>query len=291
MIDVKRYSERIDVSERTIYEGIKFILFHFEKQQKLFPRTIKANKVTDQVKVEDESISQKSINKIFNKFKESNYYDCKINCMPYNTPDNQQHGTNTNTIYKNKNKNTAPESFFILISLNLADYSQSRKKLDLMLNSTLKKLTVKFYGDAFPTVLWNGNGYKIYQPLDGMVFEKHKTFYDFLQYADGRDLATEFLRFAQDFFTNGNVPIKYLPSINSCFIDVPGTFNFENGEQVKIIQKWNGKRPSIQWITNDFKNYLIQKKIDKVHERKKEIEKKMSSYHQQQDEQSYKYDL
>ena len=210
--------------------------------------------------------------------------------MPYNTAaDNQQHGTNTNTIYKNKN--TAPESFFILISLNLADYSQSRKKLDLMLNNTLKKLSVKFYADAYPTVLWNGNGYKIYQPLDGIVFEKHKTFHDFLQYADGRDLATEFLRFAQDFFTNGNVLIKYVPSISSCFIDVPGTFNFENGEQVKIIQKWNGKRPSIQWITNDFKNYLIQKKIDKVHERKNEIEKKMSSYHQQQDEQSYKYDL
>lgn len=290
MIDVKRYSERIDVSERTIYEGIKFILFHFEKQQKLFPRTIKANKVADQVKVEDESIAQKSINKIFNKFKDSNYYDCKINCMPYNTAaDNQQHGTNTNSIYKNKN--TAPESFFILLSLNLADYSQSRKKLDLMLNNTLKKLSVKFYGDAYPTVLWNGNGYKIYQPLDGIVFEKHKTFHDFLQYADGRDLATEFLRFAQDFFTNGNVLLKYLPSISSCFIDVPGTFNFENGEQVKIIQKWNGKSPSIQWITNDFKNYLIQKKIDKVHKRKKEIEKKMSSYIQQQDEQSNKYDL
>ena len=41
MINVKKYNDRIDVGERTIFEGIKFILSHFEKQYKLFPRTVK----------------------------------------------------------------------------------------------------------------------------------------------------------------------------------------------------------------------------------------------------------
>jgi hypothetical protein len=64
-------------------------------------------------------------------------------------------------------------------------------------------------------------------------------------------------------------------------VRVPRTFNSKNGEQVTIIQKWNGKRPAIQWITNDFKDYLIQKRIDKIKERRKEKEKKSSSFYKQ----------
>ena len=125
--------------------------------------------------------------------------------------------------------------------------------------------------------IWTGNGYHIYQPLEGIIFENNKIFYDFLPYTDDRDLTTEFLRFAEKFFTNGKAYSTNLPSVKSCFIRVPGTFNFKNGEQVKIIQKWDGKSPAIQWIAYDFKNYLVQKKIDKIHERKKEIEKMTKS--------------
>ena len=50
---------------------------------------------------------------------------------------------------------------------------------------------------------------------------------------------------------------------------VPGTFNSKNGQQVQVIQRWNGKRPAIQWITRDFRDYLIQKRIYKIKEKKK----------------------
>jgi len=142
---------------------------------------------------------------------------------------------------------------------------------------TLNKLSIKFYGESNPTVLWTGNGYHIYQPLEGIIFENNKAFYDLLPYTDNRGLTTEFLRFAEKFFTNGKTDSTNLHSENSFFITVPGTFNFNNGEQVKIIHKWDGKSPSIQWITYDFKNYLVQKKIEKIHERKKEIEKMTKS--------------
>ncbi len=277
MIDVKKYNDRIDVGERTIFEGIKFIISHFEKQHELFPRTIMTSKTRGQVKVEYESPLQNSINKIFNMFKESNYYDCKINGFPYNT----QH-TNINLDVKNK---TAAS--FIMIDLDLQDFSQDKKKLDNVLNKTLNKLSIKFYGESHPTVIWTGNGYHIYQPLEGIIFEKQKIFYDFLAYTDGRDLTSEFLRFAEKFFTDGKANPKHLPSVKSCLIRVPGTFNFKNGEQVKIIQKWDGKSPAIQWVTYDFKGYLLQKRIDKIHERKKEIEKNLS-INKQQDRQEYK---
>ena len=75
-----------------------------------------------------------------------------------------------------------------------------------------------------------------------------------------------------------------MPSVNSFFIRVPGTFNFKNGEQVKIIQKWDGKTPTVQWITYDFKNYVKQKKIDKIYKRKRDIENKLFDYNQQQNQ-------
>jgi hypothetical protein len=270
MINVRKYNDRIDVAERTIFEGIKFILSHFEKQYKLFPRTVKAFNFKDQVKVEYEMREQNSINKIFNMFKESNYYDCKINCFPYNDSRQQQQqsiGINSEDV---KNKTSAS---FIMINLDLQYFSYDKKKLDNILNMTLNKLSIKFYGESNPTVLWTGNGYNIYQPLEETTFENKKVYDDFLPYTDEGDITTEFLRFAEKFFTDGKIDPPNLHSVKSCFITVPGTFNFKNGEQVKIIHKWDGKSPSIQWIAYDFKNYLMQKKIEKIHERKKEIEK------------------
>jgi len=281
MINVKRYNDRIDVNEKIIYDGIKFILSHFEKQHVLFPRTIKTFDTKDQIKVEYELPIQNSINKIFDIFKESNYYDCKINCFPYNN-NFKKYSTDFNNL-KVKDKATG---CFVIINLDLQAVSHNKEKLDNILNKTLNKLSVKFYGESHPTVLWTGDGYHIYQPLEGMIFENNKVFYDSMPNIDRNiDTITEFIRFIVKFFTDGKIDPKHLPSVNSCFIRVPGTFNFKNGEQVKIIQKWDGKSPTIRWITSDFKNYLKQKKIDKIYKRKREIENKLFNYNQQQQQQ------
>ncbi len=213
-------------------------------------------------------MSRDSKDKIFKYFKDSGFIDCKINAFPFNT---EHSGVNLEV----KNKTAAT---FIMIDLDLNDFeNKSKEKLDKQLKKTLDKLSLKFKGDAYPTVLWTGNGYHIYQPIDGIVFEDHQIFYDFLPYLDNRDLTTEFLRFAEKFFTNGKSDPKHLPSIKSCLIRIPGTINPKNdGKQVKIIQQWDGRRPSIQWITTDFRCHLIQKRIDKINERKKEKGKKLS---------------
>jgi hypothetical protein len=281
MINVKRYNDRIDVSEKIIYEGIKFILSHFEKQHVLFPRTIKTFDAKDPIKVEYESLTQNSIYKIFNIFKGSNYYDCKINCFPSVNNNLKKYSTDFNNL-KVKDKTTG---CFIMIILDLQSVSHNKEKLDNILNKTLNKLSLKFYGESHPTVLWTGSGYSIYQPLDGMIFENDKVFYDsMLNMPSNIDPITEFTRFVVKFFTDGKIDPKYLPSVNSFFIRVPGTFNFKNGEQVKIIQKWDGKTPTVQWITYDFKNYLKQKKIDKIYKRKRDIENKLFDYNQQQNQ-------
>src|SRR5919107_4044568 len=139
MINVKRYNDRIDVSERIIYEGIKFILSHFEKQHVLFPRTIKTFDSKDPIKVEYELPVQSSIDKIFDMFKESNYYDCKINCHPFVNNNLKKYSPNFNNL-KVKDKTTG---CFIMINLDLQSVSHNKGKLDDILNKTLHKLSIK----------------------------------------------------------------------------------------------------------------------------------------------------
>ncbi len=57
---------------------------------------------------------------------------------------------------------------------------------------------------------------------------------------------------------------------------MPGSINSKNGDSVRIIQKWDGNRPPIQWITEDYLNYLIQKRSDKINERKQILKRKKS---------------
>lgn len=250
----------------SIKENLNFILSHFEGQHELFPRTIMTLDTRGQKKIDYKTDVQTSKNDIFGYFRQSGFMDCKINAFPYTTE-------HTRVNFEVKNKTAAT---FIMIDLDLRDLG-SREKLDSQLKKTLSKLSLKFNKETHPTVLWTGNGYHIYQPVEGMVFEKQKVFHDFLPYVD-KDLTTEFLRFAERFFTNGRSDPNHQPSIKSCLIRVPGTINSKNGDEVKVIQKWDGNRPSIKYINADFRRYLIQRRIDKIKEKGKG-QKKSSPYY------------
>ena len=252
--------------DRIIKENIDFILSHFSIQREIFPRTITAGKRKYQKKIDYESDGQISRKNIFDYFKQSNFVDCKISAYPYNTGYGQLD-------FDIKNQTAAD---FIMIDLDL-EHFDNKDILDMQLNKTVKKLSLAFKGEAHPTILWTGNGYHVYQPTEGIIFEKEQIFYDFLPYLDGRDLTTEFIRFAERFISNGKADPKHLPSINSCLIRIPGTLNSKNAEQVRIIQQWDGKTPNIRWIASDFFDYLVDKRIKKIKERKKR-EKSRSKY-------------
>ncbi len=253
----------------SIRNSIDFILSHFDGQHELFPRTIMTDRFKGQKKIEHETDVQAAKDKMFDYFNQADFTDCKINAFPHNTE-------HTGVDFDVKNKTAAT---FIMIDLDLKDFD-NKEKLDKQLKKTLNKLSLKFHVEVHPTVLWTGNGYHIYQPLDGMVFEKYKIFYDFLPYLN-KDLTTEFLRFAEKYFSNGRSDPNHLPSIKSCLVRVPGTINSKNGSEVKVIQKWDGKKPAIQRVNDDFRSYLIQKRIDKIKE--KEERKKLSSSYSKTD--------
>ena len=153
------------------------------------------------------------------------------------------------------------------------------QNLEKALKKTLRK--IKNFGGN-PTVLWTGNGYHIYQPVDGFILEEYETFHEFTKYFD-KDLTSLFIQFAEEYFTDYAADRLHNPTVKSCLLRVPGSLNSkcienENKRQVTLIQKWDGKRPHIQPLLRDFRRWLIQKRIDDIEELKKR-EKKIAGFH------------
>lgn len=166
-------------------------------------------------------------------YSHAEFIDCRINAFPHNT-----HYQSLDLEVRNR---TAAS--LIMLDLDLRDFDNIRLKLDNELKRTLKKFSTKFNEKCVPTNLWTGNGYHIYQPIDGIMFEKQNVFSKFLLFVDNKDLTSVFLRFAEAFFSERTSDPNQMPSIRSCLLRIPGTINSKNGEEVKIIQKWEGQRP------------------------------------------------
>jgi Primase X len=139
--------------------------------------------------------------------------------------------------------------------------------LDRALGTTLRTIRLKMNGS--PTVLWTGNGYHIYQPIDAVILEEFKQFEGF------ENPSTKFLRFAEYYFTNGKSDPSHNPSFKSCMIRIPRSFNskcVQGTNEVKIIQKWDGYRPPMNLLLGSFHSYLVDQKI-KENKLRKRIEK------------------
>ncbi|MFL6360134.1 MAG: DNA primase noncatalytic subunit PriX [Nitrososphaeraceae archaeon] len=253
-----------DNIDRKVQDGLDFILNHF--QEPVFPRKIMTRQLGYQVEIfnKEEALEY---------FKSSNYEDCRINAYPAFT---EYNGINRTPIS------------FLMADLDLKDFADeedSNKKentaflLEKALNKTLQKIKETIGGN--PTVLWTGNGYHIYQPVSGFILEEYETFYEFTKYVD-KDLTSMFIQFAEEYFTDYAADRLHNPTVKSCQVRIPASLNSkciikEQNTEVKIIQKWDGNRPSIQPLLRHFRIWLIQKRIDDIKELKKQ-EKKHSKF-------------
>ena len=215
---------------------LDFILSHFpEKNQ--FPRVISTQKT------KDKHVLVFSKEEVLQHFKESNFIDCKINAYPSYT--------------KFKEIQRYPPNF-IFIDLDLANFG-SELSLNRVLNKTLKTIKEKLNG--FPTVLFSGGGYHIYQPLDSIILEKVSEFNEF------NDPSQKFLKFAEQYLSNSKADPQHHPTFRSCMIRIPGSFNSKRFTkdneitQVKIIQRWDGFRPHIKLLLGNYYSYLVEQKL------------------------------
>ena len=156
------------VNDDSISDNVDFILKHFSDP--VYPRTIST------YKSHGKQFEVFSKEEILNEYAESKFVDCRVNAYPAYTE------------YKGIQR--YPPNF-IFADLDLSNF-KSEGSLKRALYTSLKIIKYKINGS--PTVLWTGNGYHIYQPMNSIIFEESEQFSQFKQ------PSVKFIRFAESFF-------------------------------------------------------------------------------------------
>ncbi|MDN5846465.1 MAG: hypothetical protein L0H53_09350, partial [Candidatus Nitrosocosmicus sp.] len=273
------------MKEKKPKDSIDFILSHFD-QNTLFPRKMMTATSNGQFSVYSKE-------EIFEKCMKSEFIDCRINAYPEYTE------------YKGMTR-LPPNFIFIDLDLsNFSKYKNPKKMLDKVLEKTLVKTsnsnrqkysqhvtrnshsidnkrqieTFQTSITVYPTVLWSGNGYHIYLPIQSVVLDNYETFskvkypYLFSIYFGmygGYSVSEVFMIFAKNYFTDGRADPQHRPKYKSCLIRIPDTYNSKclssgldrENALVKVIQKWNRYRLPIQFLTKEFRRWLIQEEIN-----------------------------
>ena len=245
----------------TIQNGLDYLLGHVEPP--IWPRTI-STYTTERRQV---IVYNKA--EALARFKQANLLDCRINAYPFYIG------------WKEVNRQ-APD--FLFTDLDLSRFKSSREMLDRGLNKTLKNIKEKFKDDRISaSVLWSGNGYHIYLPVKAFILELESIFAEF------EDPSRQFIQWTEQFLTDNKADPCHSNglSFRNCMTRVPGSFNSklaqlnDKGEivniaesaEVKIIQKWNGVRPSIKPLLPEFYINLADSKIKEINRHRKRLEK------------------
>ena len=232
--------------------GINFILNHLKEP--LFPRTIST------YTSEGRQFEVFSKEEMIKAFEQSDFLDCRVNAYP------------SYTEYKGINRQ-APNFLFIDLDRSTFDTERAHR---LALTNTLRNIKEKL-SEAYPTVLWSGNGYHIYQPIEAFILEEEEVFSSSNEFDQP---SKEFLRFAEQYLSNNKSDPSHNPSFKSCMIRIPGSFNSKcvlkgRDPEVRIIQRWDGYRPKINLLLGSFHAYLVdQKKKIRELQRQNEIKQR-----------------
>ncbi len=236
-------------SSDSITDGLDFILSHFEEP--IWPRTISTHAT------EGRQILVYNKEETIVKYKQASLLDCRINAYPDYTE------------YKGINRQS-PNFLFL-------DLDKSTFKTERAFNLTLKKTLLNIndtLNSKSPTILWSGNGYHIYQPVSAFPLEQEQLFS-----SKSNEPSKEFLQFAELHLTDYKSDPSHHPSVKSCLIRIPGSYNFkcvqrnnciaDSATEVKIIQKWDGIRPKFNPLLYDFNIWLADKKLKEINESKR----------------------
>jgi hypothetical protein len=253
-----------------IEEGLDYILSHFEGQRQ-WPRTI-STKATD-----NRQVPVNSKKEALARFTQASFLDCRISAYPQ---------TSEVSSFVGVNLDIAPS--VIMIDLDQETF-KTQRAFEMALSRTVNKIGQdrqgsclncdihkSSQGDIQPTVIWSGSGYHVYLVLGAFVLESVDTFNNS---RFGTNPSQKFLRFAEWFLSNGKCDPQHNKTISlrNCMLRVPGSINSKNGQTVRIIQKWNGHRPSIKLLLEDFYVYLCDQRLTELEEKRKSSSKVFNS--------------
>jgi hypothetical protein len=257
----------------SIEEGVSFILSHFRGDNALYPHRIAAGEEwsisveCDYEKVSDNPLRYKPLptsKQMISLFYDAKLRDCRISPYPNFTDDFAKSDCREAWLYGSLG--IVPD--FIMIDIDkgaftrtLHTYDSDKQALNQALYYVLGRINEKFGCKCCPTVVWTGNGYHIYLPvqLSGPSWcLGHTDAFMNLSKTPDRD----FLRWAEWYLSDGlcDPAHRTTTSFKNMYCRVPGSFNSKNNEPVVILQKWDGNRPYINHILKAFYEYLVDKK-------------------------------
>ncbi|MGA9841454.1 MAG: hypothetical protein WBQ25_03995 [Nitrososphaeraceae archaeon] len=209
--------------ESSLIQGLEFILSHFNEP--VWPRTI-STKTT-----QGKQISVNSKEEVIARFNQANGLDCRIAAYPVYHP--------------SYIKSTGISPDFLFIDLDLGQFesadsdsanwqnsANSKSKLDRCLKKTLNNIQTRFNDrNLQPTVIWSGNGYHIYLPVEGFVLESQDVF---AEYISTRECSRKFLQFAERFLSDDKADVCHWKGVSfkNCMLRVPGSINSKNNARV-----------------------------------------------------------
>ena len=236
-----------------VIDSIDFILSHFRSPTAGFPRkmmTLSSNGL----------ISINSKEEILQRCREADYKECFINAYP-------------EILELNGMLIQSPNLVLIDLDLSLCTTCvYPIRKLDYLLKQTLRQIKKDIKGQ--PTVLWTGNGYHIYLPVQIPIldneFEFSKERFQNLFSLNNRYyeyyVSEVFMQFAERYLTGGKSDLLHRPRYTNCMVRIPDTYNMDSlskglsleKSQVKILQEWNGTIIDIKPLIQEFKIWLTQ---------------------------------
>jgi hypothetical protein len=90
-------------------------------------------------------------------------------------------------------------------------------------------------------------------------------------------LTSLFIQFAEEHFTDYAADRLHHSTVKSCLVRIPGSLNSKRiskelqDAEVRIIQKWDGIRPSIQPLLRHFRRWLIDVEELKTREKASKV--------------------
>jgi hypothetical protein len=238
----------------SISKGLSLILSHFKGDNSFWPKF---------AAIEGQwHIQVENMDKALTFFYGAKLMDCRI--CPYPDFVESYHKSDVRDCMAIEGAGIVPN--FLMIDLDKGRFARTlhayrEDALNDALFRVLARINERFHGDFHPTILWTGNGYHIYLPvqLSGPSWcLGHTDIFMELSKTPDRD----FLRWAEYYLSDGLAdPAHYnTTSFKNMYCRIPGSFNSKNNEPVIILQEWDGKRPYINWILRDFYDYLVDRR-------------------------------
>jgi hypothetical protein len=242
---------KVDNPNSNVQNGLEFILRHLSPPH--FPRNIMTYSLGRQILVHSKEETMRH-------YIESKIVDCRISAYPPSS------STPTSARYLNDGL-MAPN--LIMIDIDKSRFITERA-YKLAVSKTLKNIEVELNGK--PTVIWSGNGSHIIQPMTACALEDLDLFSPVVVGADHPSV--KYLRWAEEYLSNGKSDPAHSRTLSfgNCMLRVPGSHNSKcvktNGglldsdkTAAKIIQQWNGSRPTMMLLVGSFHAHLVNQKM------------------------------